>query len=548
MIVAATLALGYFGAQVAMRVTVSDALELDEAEQSLWTQAFEFGYGPQPPLYTWLQMAVFQLLGPSVLGLAMLKNTLLAITYGSLWMAARRLMPAPLAVTAALSPLLLLQIGWESQRDLTHSVLATTLASLTFLLVLRLLERPRELARWSMLGLVLGLGSLSKYSFAGFAVILMAAVLALPETRALLRSRRTWLGAALLGSVALAVFLPHGLWLPDHAAAASEHALQKLSASPMARGTQVARGLGSFAFAVLAFLSPLWLLLLGLFGAAWWKRPWAGADAQAPSSTARADSDDHDADDPDTRRSALARRLARNYALALLVFFAMLVIVGGASHFRNRWLQPFLIVAPVLAFAMAPWLARHPRRRVLHACCAVAAVCWLAWAGGRVVANGLRATPDELNEPVAALAQALRASGAVPQGAFTLVSSDMALAGSLRLAFPQAQTLVARDAAALDAVLRGRSGTSSKPGSASLQAPVVAIQRGEEGSCAAPWSRRLGDDRPAPARTGPLSTDRSGPDGKSGQPLEACVGSWRFPVRYAQPNGPTVLYRVWSLP
>jgi 4-amino-4-deoxy-L-arabinose transferase-like glycosyltransferase len=542
-IVAATLALGYFGAQVAMRVAVSDALELDEAEQSLWTQGFEFGYGPQPPLYTWLQMAVFQLLGPSVLGLAMLKNTLLAITYGSLWMAARRLMPAPLAVTAALSPLLLLQIGWESQRDLTHSVLATTLASLTFLLVLRLLERPRELARWSMLGLVLGLGALSKYSFAGFAAILMAAVLALPETRALLRSRRTWLGAALLGSVALAVFLPHGLWLLDHAAAASAHALQKLSGSPMARGMQVARGLGSFAFAVLAFLSPLWLLLLGLFGAAWWRRPRAAPDAQAPSSAARAASDD-----PDTLRSALARRLARNYALALLVFFAMLVIVGGASHFRNRWLQPFLIVAPVLAFAMAPWLARHPRRRVLHACCAVAALCWLAWAGGRVVANGLRATPDELNEPVAALAQALRASGAMPQGAFTLVSNDKTLAGSLRLAFPQARTLVARDAAALDAVLRGRTGTSSKPGSAFLQAPVVAIQRGEEGPCAAAGSPRLGNDATAPATTGPLSTDRSGPAGKPGQPVKACVGSWRFPVRYAQPNGPTVLYRVWSLP
>jgi 4-amino-4-deoxy-L-arabinose transferase-like glycosyltransferase len=542
-IVAATLALGYFGAQVAMRVAVSDALELDEAEQSLWTQAFEFGYGPQPPLYTWLQMAVFQLLGPSVLGLAMLKNTLLAITYGSLWMAARRLMPAPLAVTAALSPLLLLQIGWESQRDLTHSVLATTLASFTFLLVLRLLERPRELARWSILGLVLGLGALSKYSFAGFAVILMAAVLALPEARAQLRSRRTWLGAALLGSVALAVFLPHGLWLLDHAAAASAHALQKLSGSPMARGMQVARGLGSFAFAVLAFLSPLWLLLLGLFGAAWWKRPRAAADGQASSSTAHADFDD-----PDTRRSALARRLARNYALALLVFFAMLVIVGGASYFRNRWLQPFLIVAPVLAFAMAPWLARHPRRRVLHACCAVAALCWLTWAGGRVVANGLRATPDELNEPVAALAQALRASGAMPQGAFTLVSNDRTLAGSLRLAFPQAQTLVAGDAAALDAVLRGRAGTSSKPGSALLQAPVVAVQRGEEGPCAAAGSPRLGDDTTAPATTGPLPADRSGLADKPAQPLEACVGSWRFPVRYAQPNGPTVLYRVWSLP
>jgi 4-amino-4-deoxy-L-arabinose transferase-like glycosyltransferase len=541
-IIAAALALGYFGAQVAMRLAVSDGLELDEAEQSLWTQSFALGYGPQPPLYTWLQMAVFQLLGPSVLGLALLKNTMLAITYSSLWLAARRLMPAPLAVTAALCPLLLVQIGWESQRDLTHSVLATTLASLTFLLTLRLLERPQQLVRWLTLGLALGLGALSKYSYAGFAAILIVAVVALPETREMLRSRRAWLGAALLGSVALAVFLPHGLWLLDHAAAASGHALQKLSGSPMTRGMQVASGLGSFAVAVVAFLSPLWLLLLGLFGAAWWRPDRATRGAASPHPMTRTDKTDHE-----SRRSAFAHRLGRNYALALLVFFAMLVIVGGASQFKDRWLQPFLIVAPVVAFAMAPWLVRHPRRRALHACFAVAALCVLTWVGGRVVTNGMRATPDELNEPVAALAEALRTSGAVPDGAFTIVSSDRVLAGGLRLKFPQARMIVARDAAALDAVLQERAGSLSTPGSALIQEPVLAILRGEA-PAAAEWSRRLAGEAGLSSATGLHGTDQPEADGVAGQKVAGTVGSWRLPVRYAKSDGPTVLYRVWSIP
>ena len=42
-------------AHVVARVTLSPALKWDEAEQILWTQQLAWGYGAQPPLYTWLQ-------------------------------------------------------------------------------------------------------------------------------------------------------------------------------------------------------------------------------------------------------------------------------------------------------------------------------------------------------------------------------------------------------------------------------------------------------------------------------------------------------------
>ena len=54
------LMLPYFSVQVLVRLAVSPALELDEAEQALWTQRLALGYGAQPPLYTWLQWTVFQ--------------------------------------------------------------------------------------------------------------------------------------------------------------------------------------------------------------------------------------------------------------------------------------------------------------------------------------------------------------------------------------------------------------------------------------------------------------------------------------------------------
>ena len=101
------LLLLYVVAHVVSRVLISDALELDEAEQALWTQQFAAGYGAQPPLYTWLQWAVFKVAGVSVLSLSLLKNVLLALTYSFVWLAARRIMAAPLAVLAAASMLLL---------------------------------------------------------------------------------------------------------------------------------------------------------------------------------------------------------------------------------------------------------------------------------------------------------------------------------------------------------------------------------------------------------------------------------------------------------
>ena len=72
---------------VAARVAVSPALELDEAEQALWSQALSWGYGSQPPLYTWLQAGWFALLGPGVLALSSLKFMLLGRTLVLVWLA-----------------------------------------------------------------------------------------------------------------------------------------------------------------------------------------------------------------------------------------------------------------------------------------------------------------------------------------------------------------------------------------------------------------------------------------------------------------------------
>src|SRR5215813_297968 len=71
----------YFVIQIILRIWISSSLDLDESEQLVLTQKLSWGYGSQPPLYTWIQFGFFKLFGPSVLGLSLLKNILLFCTY-----------------------------------------------------------------------------------------------------------------------------------------------------------------------------------------------------------------------------------------------------------------------------------------------------------------------------------------------------------------------------------------------------------------------------------------------------------------------------------
>lgn len=130
-------------AHVAVRVAVSPALKWDEAEQLLWSQELALGYGAQPPLYTWLQWLVNQVLGPSVLALAALKHTLLALTYALMYLAGRELLDERGAWWASASMLLLPPLGWFSVRDHTHTILVTTMTCGAWWLLLRIARRPR---------------------------------------------------------------------------------------------------------------------------------------------------------------------------------------------------------------------------------------------------------------------------------------------------------------------------------------------------------------------------------------------------------------------
>lgn len=194
-----------------LRLFVSKYIEYDDAEQILFAQSLSLGYSAQPPLYTWLLWCMIQLFGANILSLLVLRIALLAAFYILLFLVARRvLFDDRLASLAALSPMLMPLFSWEIPR-LTHTLLLCDACLATALALLRLCER-RTTRDFVFLGLAAGVGLLSKHNYVFFVAPAFTAALSVEPFRAKLWDRRLALSAL----VAIAIFLPHVVWLIGH--------------------------------------------------------------------------------------------------------------------------------------------------------------------------------------------------------------------------------------------------------------------------------------------------------------------------------------------
>ncbi len=316
----------YFAFQAWWRWRLGAGLGLDEAQILLDARDLAWGYGPQPPLYAWLQWAVFQVADDPILGMSVLKNVLLAVTYIAVFALFRSSYPAHVAGLAALSLMLLPHIAWESQRALTHSVLATSIGALTFLAFwTRLL--PGRRGGYALFGLLAGLGVIAKVNFAAVPVALVLAAASMAEHRGKLRL--AGLGAAVL--VAGAVVAGPVLWMWRNRELALASTGKMEFAPDGAPWWQVAgEGLGSVAGAAVLFVGLALVVAVVLRRAA----PRSGRAL---------------------RPAPLERFLWRVVLISLLVTAA--VVVGtGATAVKERWLQPALFMAGPL---IAVWLLRR---------------------------------------------------------------------------------------------------------------------------------------------------------------------------------------------
>ncbi|HYG36648.1 MAG TPA: glycosyltransferase family 39 protein [Clostridia bacterium] len=399
------LFLCYYGLQVLIRTLVSSSLDLDESDQVLFSQKLLVGYGPDPPLYTWFQIVFFAILGQSVLALSLLKNLLLFSLCVFNYLNARFITRShACGVGAAVSLLFVPQIAWESQRDLTHSVLASTLASAMLFCFLHLL-RGKE-TRWYLLtGFCAGLGLLSKFNFGFWILGLVAAALTLREFRSALMDRRMLLALV----VCLLVFLPNSMWILSHSDVAFFNADKLQMAREASTWLSVAgRGIRNVISAIATFMGPLCLVCLVLF----WKAP----------------------------KQVLATEDSSNYAKLLLRalgiiagLFLLLVVCVRATGFRERWFQPMLVCSPVLVMV---FLQERLDQARLTRMVAFALVVMLAVAvilPGRILLGEKLDRDERLMWPYAELAAQIRA--VAPPDSIIVAETGL-VGGNLRLALP----------------------------------------------------------------------------------------------------------------
>lgn len=360
---------GYFILHVILRLATGGALGLDEAEILLDARRLDWGYGPQLPLYAWLQWAVFQITGPGILGLSLLKNGLLLATALTLYGTLRSRWVPALAGLSVLSLLMLYQISWEAQRALTHTVLANLCSVLTFAVLWGLIRKPTT-AGFVLLGIVMAMGGLSKYNYLIALAAMLLAVFSNAETRAPIWSPR------LLISVGIAAVLLAGpvLWIVNHPdmAFGSAHKLNMASDGPAA--LIAVQGLAELVLAALGFVSLLALVL----GALWLLYRRHGMVV--------------------AEKDLL--RLMQRLLFWAMVLLAVLVVVSGSTNFKDRWLQPALIFAgPTLTLCVLPKTGAIGAHRFAQISAAFAVTIGAAMLHHNLAADAKRAAPFAVLTP-----------------------------------------------------------------------------------------------------------------------------------------------------
>lgn len=406
----------YFALHVLVRSSISDSLDYDESEQAFLTQFMLLGYNSQPPLYTWIQRATFEVFGYSVTSLALLKNSFIWLTYVLVFQTIREATgKTVLGIVAALAMLTIPQVAWESHRDLSHTVATMFSTSLLFYCVVMMGKHADKRPSWGwyvLLGFTVGLGALFKYNFAIVVFATVLAALSVPRFRSAVLDARLTVSVA----IALLMVLPHAMWMMQHFAIASTKTIDSLSHGRTDWWlSNVGQGAGSLIATVLACcIGPI-----VLFASAFGKTTFSVRQERNVGDL-----------------GAATTQLFERFLIAVAVVLGLMVFSGKAVDFENRWFQPFIFLVPAwltLNLSRAVMLDFRFQRNLLR----IASVIMLVILSAiifRPVAASYRGKYSRLNIPYPGVAEAIRSMPEEVPG--FIFADDVRDAGNLRMQFP----------------------------------------------------------------------------------------------------------------
>ena len=476
------LALLYVLAWSLLPPLLSHSLPLDVVEGIAWGREWQWGYYKHPPLSSWLLYGFYAALGKA--GPFLLSQLCIALTLWLVWLTGRRLLTPERAL---LGTLLTMAVVYYTRPALefNHNIAQMPIwAGLGYALLRALQEGHWR--HWLLLGLVAGLGLLTKYSVSIALAVLGLYLLATAQRRVLLRAG-PWL-AVLTMALVLA---PHLYWLWQ-----SDWLPMAYTSSRAETAARYPR-LAAFNFLATQLLNHVPLLLIMLWG--WWRV----RKAQATAWTWR------------------LHTTEPTYLLALALGSGLLVLLLGlvtGMRLRDMWGVPMWAFSGLLAAALLPeaWLAAL-RPRLLRAL-----LWWLvlvSLVSGLFLAYGAqwRQRPARSDWPAAALAQQARQTWDQLAGAqcpLDTVAGFYWLAGLVSTQPPLgASVLIAGDA---------------------RYAPWITPERLRQRG--ALWLWRAEDDGLTPATPAPL--DQLDGDSR----IHMQQGQWQLPWPYNRQAAPLTLH------
>jgi len=406
---AVVFVLCYFAFQAVLVTLVSNGAGLDDAEQLANIGYLDWGYGgSQPPLYTWITNIAASVLGTSMLTLQIVKFSMLASLFLSVFGGMRLLGFSRMVASASMLGLFLIpQIGWESQRALTHSIAGTAGCGWAFL-AFAWYMRDRHTVSAAALGITMAAAILGKFNASLFVVMLIVTGLSVKEYRTVLLSK-----LSLVTIAAFAIcFTPTANWMLAHKSSviARSEKLQ-IGASGNLLFDRL-NGVGSFIEA--AFLFSILVLAI------------AGIISLVHSSRRTAPTR------PFTTGEVFIRRLL---IVGMLIVLAG-VVVAGVSNIKDRWLQPVLFLTPAVIACLFAQYRRGTRALTEFAAVSIALALIAPPILGYYLTYG-SSTPPYGQLDYQSLYQEMRKDGEFK----TILTDNAQIAGNFRLFDPSIEVI-----------------------------------------------------------------------------------------------------------
>jgi len=397
------------------------AAGFDHAKEIYHAQELRWVYdAANPPLYTWLLHGAQQVFGVRLATVLILNNLLLFLIFLASFVLARRVFAAALPAAFAACSLMLVGQYHKFLYTMSHSLLAAIFCPLLLWLLLRI-SAERRLRDYAALGVVVGLGLLSKFLFLAAVVAAVIAALCLRRTRRGLLDPRI----AVTLAIAAAIFTPFVLVSLDYWSRLST-IFRARSGTDQALGFFASRGDGLWSLSTSIGEYAVALVVVTGLAILWTKRERKASPSDPGLRTQRPYQSDE-------------MRFVGYAVLESLALVLAAVLIGGVSIIKPRFVHIFLYALPILAVAMAAHAGAPTLRRY--------AVLLALVGAGILGIRTVNSTPLCLNRcedlvPFDRLAKALAAAG-FERG--TILAHGVRLGGNMVVQFPQSRVDVVID-------------------------------------------------------------------------------------------------------